>query len=128
MPQRIGPVRIKAIALRKSDPHLTLEAIAIKCGVTKQRIYKIFKDEGIKKFSKAFPSCKTCGIMLDSYSAKFCNERCKTNKYFVKRPCSACGKSITMRRYILKYKLSQEQYNFYCTRTCYNRRNAHRSQ
>ena len=125
MPQRIGLVRIKAIALRKNDPRMTLEAIAIQCGVTKQRIFKIFKDEGIKKFSKPFPNCLQCGILLTSYITKFCSGRCETNRYFITRPCSACGKTIKMRKYLLRYKLSQDQYNFFCDRSCYAKRNIH---
>jgi DNA-directed RNA polymerase sigma subunit (sigma70/sigma32) len=49
MPNSIGPVRIKAIELKKQNPDLTLEQIAKQCGVTKQRIHKIFQDEGIPR-------------------------------------------------------------------------------
>ena len=39
--------RSEAIALKESQPYLTLPAIAIKLGVTKQRIFRILKDEGL---------------------------------------------------------------------------------
>ena len=125
MPQKIGQVRIEAISLRKIDPKITLEAIAIECGVTKQRIFKIFKDEGIKKAPKPFPNCLQCGILLESHSVKLCSTRCETKKYYTSQPCSACGQLIKIRKYILRYKLSQGQYNFFCARPCYNNRNIH---
>jgi hypothetical protein len=125
VPQKIGQVRIEAISLRKIDPKITLEAIAIECGVTKQRIFKIFKDEGIKKAPKPFPNCLQCGILLESHSVKLCSTRCETKKYYTSQPCSACGQLIKIRKYILRYKLSQGQYNFFCARTCYNNRNIH---
>ena len=125
MPQRRGPVRLKAIALRKINPKITLEAVAIECGVTKQRIFKIFKDEGIKKAPKPFPNCLQCGILLESHSVKLCSTRCETKKYYTSQPCSACGQLIKIRKYILRYKLSQGQYNFFCARPCYNNRNIH---
>jgi hypothetical protein len=125
VPQKIGQVRIEAISLRKIDPKITLEAIAIECGVTKQRIFKIFKDEGIKKAPKPFPNCLQCGILLESHSVKLCSTRCETKKYYTSQPCSACGQLIKIRKYILRYKLSQGQYNFFCARPCYNNRNIH---
>jgi hypothetical protein len=125
VPQKIGQVRIEAIALRKINPKITLEAVAIECGVTKQRIFKIFKDEGIKKAPKPFPNCLQCGILLESHSVKLCSTRCETKKYYTSQPCSACGQLIKIRKYILRYKLSQGQYNFFCARTCYNNRNIH---
>jgi hypothetical protein len=125
LPQKIGPVRLQAITLRKDTPRMTLEAIAAQCGVTKQRIYKIFKDEGIKKASTPFPNCLQCGIMLGSYDSKFCSERCEVLKYFNRQPCSTCGASIIMRKYILRYKLSKGQYKFFCNRACYAKRNVH---
>ncbi len=123
MSQKIGPVRIKAIALRKADPTMTLKTIANECDVTKQRIFKIFKDAGVMKFLKPFPKCNNCGIILGSYGAKFCNQWCKTTKYFSSQPCATCGKIIKIRKYILRYKLKKGQYNFYCNRMCYNGRN-----
>ena len=39
--------RSEAIALKESQPYLTLPAIATKLGVTKQRIFRILKEAGL---------------------------------------------------------------------------------
>lgn len=123
MPQKIGQVRIEAIALRKANPNITLEAVALECGVTKQRIYKIFKDEGIKRPVKPLPNCIQCGIILTSYKARLCSTRCELMKYYSSQPCFSCGAVIKMRKYILRYKLSKNQFKFFCDRQCYTKRN-----
>lgn len=121
MPQPIGEVRLKAVQLRKEDPSMTLEAIGKECGVTKQRIYKIFQDEGIPRRPKRrqpFKFCRVCNILIQNKI--FCSNECRDEALYTELPCNACGRLVKYRKYIVKYRLKQGQYNFFCSRRCFH--------
>ena len=125
MARNIGPVRIKAVQLRKSQPNITLQEIGKICGVTKQRIYKIFLDEKIPrrpKKHKKFKFCRNCQTLINSSRSLFCDEKCREEALFSSLPCSFCGKSIKYRNHVLKYKLHLGQYNFFCNKACFNKK------
>jgi len=120
--QRIGEARIKAVQLRKDNPMMTLEAIGASVGVTKQRVYKIFQDEGIarrpKKTRKHFKLCRNCGILINT--RLFCSDKCREEDLYTDLPCSTCGKLVKHRKYIILQKLKKQQYNFFCSRKCFH--------
>ena len=123
MPQQIGPARRKAVELRKANPNMTLEAIANQCGITKQRVYKIFQDEGIPRRPKVqrtnvFKSCKNCGILISN--KKYCDDKCREEALYTELPCSYCGKPKKHRKYIVFHKLKNNQYNFFCSKACFH--------
>ncbi len=125
MPQQIGNARIKAVELRKANLNMTLEAIAQQCGITKQRVYKIFKDEGIErrpkvKPIKTFKSCKNCGIL--NVNKAYCDDKGRDKALFTELPCSQCGTLKKYRKYVILHKLKNDQYNFFCSRKCFHKK------
>ena len=120
--------RYKAIKMRYLNPYRTLESIANECGVTKQRIYKIFKDARIpkrpQKPPKKLPYCKNCGL-ISWNEKKICSSLCYNEYYLLEYPCSNCGKLKIHTKRKFRHGLKYfQQYNYFCDHHCYieNRR------
>jgi predicted transcriptional regulator len=122
-PQSIGEARLRAVELRKEHPMMTLEEIGEHCGVTKQRVFRIFKDEGIPKRptigrQKRFTFCRGCDILTDN--GLFCSPKCREEVLFTELPCNTCGKLVKHKQYEVLRKLKKGQYNFFCNRRCFH--------
>ena len=120
----ISETRQKAIFLRKKNPNMTLKEIGDICGVTKQRIYYIFKVEKIPRRRKniVLTRCKNCGLICQK-GLKFCNDYCRNDFIYVSFACGYCAKLNQTRRTIMLYKIRKiKQYNFFCSRKCYGNR------
>ena len=114
--------KVLAVQLRYKNPYMTLQQIADRCGVSKQRIYAIFKKYRIPKRPqklKTLPYCKNCGL-ISWYRSKFCSVFCRKDYFLVKLSCSQCGKPIERKKKDVKYKIRKlQQYNFFCDLECY---------
>ena len=91
--------RSEAIALKESQPYLTLPAIATKLGVTKQRIFRILKDAGLPTKGlyqrKKLIYCPICNSPTPN-KQKVCPGECKQELSLIRI-------NYTYKKYIYTY-------------------------
>jgi hypothetical protein len=116
--------------------NMTLKQVAQECGVTKQRIWQITQASKIQtirqrqKSSKiahknSLCSCRYCGMIVDRKSANrkryYCNDICRDLDLYVIFPCNYCYKKVKHRKYLVQFKLKEnQQYKYYCSTGCYH--------
>ncbi len=107
--------------LRLNSPTIKLDEIAKITGVTKQRIWKILRDEDLPTVavkSKKIIYCIICDLPTDG--KKFCSKEHKEIHYYVQVPCHACGKiKKRLKTYIMSRINRRSNKNFYCNRSCF---------
>ena len=85
--------RSEAIALRESQPYLTLPAIAEKLGVTKQRIFRILKEAGLPTKGlyqrRRLVYCPVCSSPTPN-KQQVCPGKCKDEIKYIWVECEFC--------------------------------------
>jgi len=81
--------------LRNANLFMTMSEIAQKANISKQRVFKILKQEGLptkRKIKKSLYACPVCGTVS---AFKFCSTDCKRKWRQIKIVCTRCGKLFT---------------------------------
>ena len=115
--------RSKAIALKESQPYLTLPAIAMKLGVTKQRIFRILKEEGLPTKGlyqrKKLVYCPVCNSPTPN-KQKVCPGQCKEDIKFLWVSCEFCHFKFRRKMRIIKDSYRRGYFHIFCSKSCYN--------
>jgi len=80
---------------RNANLFMTMSEIAQKANISKQRVFKILKQEGLptkRKIKKYLYECPVCGTVS---AFKFCSTDCKRKWQQIKIVCTRCGKLFT---------------------------------
>ena len=116
--------RSEAIALKESQPYLTLPAIAHKLGVTKQRIFRILKEAGLPTKGlyqrKKLIYCPVCNSPTPN-KQKVCQGKCKDVIKFVWVECEFCHLQFQRKKRIIKDSYRRGYLHIFCSTECYNR-------
>ena len=116
--------RSEAIALKESQPYLTLPAIAMKLGVTKQRIFRILKEEGLPTKGlyqrKRLVYCPVCHSPTPN-KQKVCPGKCREDIKFVWVECEFCHLNFQRKKRIIKDSYRRGYLHIFCSKSCYNR-------
>ena len=116
--------RSEAIALKESQPYLTLPAIAQKLGVTKQRIFRILKEAGLPTKGlyqrKKLVYCPVCNNPTPN-KQKVCQGKCKEEIKFVWVECEFCHLQFKRKKRIIKDSYRRGYLHIFCSTGCYNR-------
>ena len=116
--------RNEAIALKESQPYLTLPAIAKKLGVTKQRIFFILKKAGVPTKGlyqrKRLVYCPVCHSVTPN-KQKYCPGKCKQTVQFVLLKCEFCHVEFPRAKRDVQQNLKKGYSHVFCCRMCYNR-------
>ena len=114
--------REKALALRQSNPWMTLVEIAEELNVSKQRIHFILKQAHLPtsglKFKKVH-YCQVCSTPV-KYKAKTCKS-CRFTYYKMLVNCAFCHVPFFIWRSEIRRRQKYGYNNIYCGRTCYYR-------
>ena len=71
--------KLNVLRLRMSNPRMTMNEIADRTGVTKQRVFAILKKEGYPTAGiKKSAYCLSCGVRLPQLSRKYCSLKCRS--------------------------------------------------
>ncbi len=91
-------IRVPIIQERKDGPYLTLQQIAAKFGISRQRVEQILKQEGLptKRLYLKHP-CKQCGNEIP-LNQKFCNRKCHREFCKITLVCNECETVFKRRR------------------------------
>lgn len=118
---RVHTTRDLAIYLRKKRPEWRLEDIAIRCGVSPQRIFNLFRRYNLsaRRISpKETRKCSYCGkTLLREITSRFCNKDCHSNYQYFKVPCKICGTEKTITRSLYLITLRSHRW-IACTEAC----------
>ena len=116
--------RSEAIALRESKPYLTLPAIAEMLGVTKQRIFRILKQEGLPTKGlyqrKRLVYCPVCSSPTPN-KQKVCPGRCREEIKYIWVECEFCHLNFQRKKRIIKDSYKRGYLHIFCSMSCYNR-------
>jgi len=116
--------RSQAILLRETQPYLTLPAIAQRLGVTKQRIFRILKDEGLPTKGlyqrKRLVYCPICHNPTPN-KQKVCPGECKEELSLIYINCDFCHVSFTRKKRVLKGRYRRGYLHMFCSKSCYDR-------
>ena len=116
--------RSEAIALKESQPYLTLPAIAKKLGVTKQRIFFILKTAGVPTKGlyqrKRLVYCPVCHSVTPN-KQKACPGDCKESLKFTKLECEFCHLIFERHKRFVTYRYKIGYRHIFCSTSCYNR-------
>ena len=115
--------RSEAIALKESQPYLTLPAIATKLGVTNQRIFRILKDAGLPTKGlyqrKKLIYCPICNNPTPN-KQKVCPGKCKEDIKFILVDCEFCHLKFRRKKRIIKDSYRRGYLHIFCSKSCYN--------
>ena len=123
-------IREKVIQERKQNPRWTLQQIADKCKVSKQRIHYILKSEDLptKIFNRSwgksrYKNCHFCkSLMPRGTGMNYCNNICRENNIYMNVGCNFCGKNKKLLKSKTMRKIKHlKQYHFFCNRQCYGK-------
>ena len=113
--------RRKVRALRSSDLSISMAQIGRQIGISRQRVYRILRDEGlptkhliIKRQTKCY-ACPVCGTISKS---KFCCDECKNRWTSIPIVCSECGKLFFRSRRVLIANYKRCQGFLFCSKQC----------
>ena len=116
--------RSEAIALRESQPYLTLPAIAEKLGVTKQRIFRILKEAGLPTKGlyqrRRLVYCPVCSSPTPN-KQQVCPGKCKDEIKYIWVECEFCHLNFQRKKRIIKDSYRRGYLHIFCSRSCYNR-------
>ena len=114
----------KIIALRWTNPCLTLQAIGDQVGVSRERVRQILKRTGLPtKHYKQTYTCIVCRNIITHCGNKyFCSQKCRMKYHRIPVECNYCGKIIKRRiSEILHYSDKIQRNYSYCNRTCFGK-------
>lgn len=105
----------KIIELRRNNPCMTMQWIADRVGVSRERIRQVLSAAGLRTWSTCiniFFYCVHCG---KPSKREFCSRQCKKEHNRVSVACFNCGTIIN--RKIVEITRSKRHF---CTRGCFN--------
>lgn len=113
--------RRKVIALRSLDLSMRMSQIGKKIGISRQRVYRILRDEGLptkRLVTKRQTNCYVCPVCGTISKSKFCSDICKNTWASIPIICSGCGKLFfrSSRALIANYK--HRQGCLFCSKQC----------
>jgi len=103
------------VYLRNKSPGATLQDIACKIGVSRQRVHQILKKNNLPTrhcSQKISYECQACGNIS---AHKFCSVECRTKWYQIPVICTNCGKLFIRRPSLL---LRHHSEHLFCSREC----------
>ena len=116
--------RSEAIALKESEPYLTLPEIGQRLGVSKQRIFRILKNEGLptrgvyqRKRLIYYPVCHN----PTPNKQAVCPGKCKDEIKFILVECEFCHVKFNRKKRIIKDSYKRGYLHIFCSKSCYNR-------
>jgi predicted transcriptional regulator len=119
-------VRELVIKEREASPCATLQQIADKLGVTKERVRQILVSESLPTTHWKLRNylCNNCGRNFPAiYGGRriFCSPECQKAYYEATLQCDECGKLFKLRYSELRKAVKRGYQHFYCSRRCRGR-------
>jgi len=113
--------RQKVIKLRKLNPCLSNANIARLCGISRERVRVLLKEEGL---STRVPSkkkfCVICGKFI-GYNATYCRN-CSSKTIKIQVACSYCGNLIERNIKEIIHQINDLNYqHHFCDRKCFGK-------
>ena len=118
----IEGAREKIINYRKNNPHLTLEAIGISVGVTKERVRQILNSENLEtrslhRIPAPMPKCRACDKPVNYRRRIYCSSECQYPDGRTSTTCHACKKEITLMTSVYNSRMRRAKF-IHCSRPC----------
>jgi len=110
------------IDYRIKNPCLTLQQIADKYKLTRERIRQILKQANVKTTSEKYKKvrvCLICGLPLANVKSKKYHKECYYREHHIQIACSQCGKIKELRKSQLLAR-SDKQEHYFCSRQCFD--------
>lgn len=110
--------------IREQNPCATLQSIANKVGVSRERVRQILKSEN-KPTTHWKPKhiCPTCGSEILRRNTgnfnKFCSPECRNKNIYIPVSCSECNKIFPLRAHYVIYMTNiRGREHFFCSKEC----------
>jgi hypothetical protein len=114
----LGPNAQKVIEYRQKYPCITTVEIALKVGVSPQRVQAILSKYGLPTKGATRP-CRVCGKQCRSQNkTRICPE-CRHAAVWIQIECHTCGKLFPIRAKRLLNNYSHGSENVHCSKECY---------
>lgn len=115
-----SPRSADIVAYRQANPTLTLQAIGVRYGVTRERVRQILRRGGLPTRRPPPPMrfCKACSLPLNRDAARFCSTACWSVSLRITLTCEECGTLFKRRAADHAYRLRCGQRHIWCGKRC----------
>ena len=118
----ITGARERIINYRKNHPYMTLEAIGINVGVTKERVRQILHSENLEtrsvpRIPDPMPGCRACGKPVNYRRRIFCSSECQFPLGKTHTNCHHCNIEITLMTSVYNSRMRRAKF-IHCSRPC----------
>jgi hypothetical protein len=116
--------RKRVSELRSANLSMKMSQIAKNVGISRQRVYRILKTEGlptkpiVKKYEHQCYKCCVCGTLSTS---EFCSNECKQTWTRIPVVCSGCGKLFFRSRHQFMANYRHHNIALFCSPLCTGR-------
>lgn len=102
--------------IKKLSPNLKANKIAEMLGISKARVGKILREEGLPTKILFSYECIVCKQEMGQHT-NFCSSECKEKYYYIDISCLNCNQMVHLRRKVYAKKIETGE-NTFCSYSC----------